>query len=77
MKPVKNIASTTLYQGICSGFIYTLLHYMPCYETVRDESCTHKSCNSACMAVCEYGDRTPKSRSFFHAQSIEGWRVKK
>lgn len=76
MKPVKNITSTTRYKGMYSGRIYTLLHYVPCYDTVRDTTCRHKPCYFSCIAVCEHShDNRMTVVTSFNAQGIDGWRI--
>lgn len=74
MKPVKNTSHPIQYKGICSGLIYTLVHYLPCMATELKADCKDSPCPK-CEVLVTYQTDGRESFTIFKTEGIKGWRI--
>ena len=75
MKPIKNTCCTIQYRGICSGSIYTLIHYLPCMATELKATCEENPC-PGCKALVVFQSRDREYQAIFSTEGIKNWRIK-
>jgi len=74
MKPILNKSHSIRFRGILSGFIYTVIHYVPCGKVEKDATCMEFPCPH-CEVHVGYTSPGEEFECTFSAYVIEKWEI--